>query len=29
MICDIIEDLFEHIRCQKSTIAYLVEWVIQ
>jgi hypothetical protein len=25
MICDIIEDLFEHIRCQKNTIADLVE----
>ncbi|KAF2476156.1 uncharacterized protein BDR25DRAFT_350444 [Lindgomyces ingoldianus] len=25
MICDIIKDLFEHIRCQKNTIANLVE----
>jgi hypothetical protein len=25
MICDIIEDLFEHIHCQKNTIADLVE----
>ena len=25
MICDIIEDLFEHIRCQKDTIADLAE----
>jgi hypothetical protein len=25
MICDIIEDLFEHIRCQKNTISDLVD----
>jgi hypothetical protein len=25
MICDIIEDFFEHIRCQKNTIADLAE----